>query len=86
MSKAVVFATTVKHTRGNRRVRLIDCGLLPAEPEEWDGAQQILDAGQVLVIVDDKSGVPVYIAGFKKMSAVGKAFQKLCRPTVWPDP
>lgn len=86
MSKPVVFATAVKHTPNSRRERLLDCGLIPVEPDEWEGANQILDAGQVLVVVDDKAGVPVYIAGFKKMSAIGKAFQKLCRPTKWPDP
>lgn len=86
MSKAVVFSTETKDTPNNRRERLLDCGMIPVEPEEWEAAQQILDAGQLLVIVDDKGGVPVYIAGFKKMSAIGKAFQKLCRPTKWPDP
>lgn len=76
MSK-VIYGTTEPATTGAVIARLNELGLSPRNKKE---AWVIFLAGQVLAVVTKKRK-PVYAAGYKRMSAVGRTLQKLCRPS-----
>jgi len=61
-----------------RRARVRDCGVRGAgHLRECD---EVFEAGQVLVCLRGDNGKAYFAGGFKKMSSIGKSFQKLCRP------
>lgn len=73
----VVYGETVRETRKAVAKRLTEIGLPNASGRKV--ALEILRAGQVVATVT-KGNLAHCAVGFKRMSSVGKIFQKLCRP------
>jgi hypothetical protein len=75
--KKIIYGTTEPASPDRVMARLNELGLNARNKKE---AWCIFLAGHVLAVVS-KDGKPTYAAGYKRMSAVGKSLQKLCRPS-----